>query len=303
MRLVARPIEEWPGSLTPEGSRHDSQFTASWSDTVNLLEKEVGMLAGHSVAVVVQLAVTESDCRLDGWIKANARAAHPGAILAFESKHGPLRYSTDLYRHGSTYGGRYLVGWQANVRAIALGLEALRKVDRYGIARGGEQYRGWRAIPQTTGGTSNPLGFLAVVADTPLAECDDPKVLYKRALIKAHPDHGGTPSRLAEVMDAGRKLGVGMTPEETRSTHALASPPEPSESRRARIRATIRLAAQMVERGDPNTQLVSKVRVTRLNKKGKPVGEPVTAGPLLFTCTFPLTDIDPELIRTLTGEA
>ena len=92
-----------------------------------------------------------------------------------------------------------------------------------------------------------------------------------------------------------------MTPEEARSTDALASPPESSESRRARIRATIRLAAQMVERGDPNTHLVSNVQVTRLDAKGRPSGKPVTVGPLLFTCT--LTDVDPELIRTLTGEA
>lgn len=94
-----------------------------------------------------------------------------------------------------------------------------------------------------------------------------------------------------------------MTPEEKGSEHALSSPPESSESRRSRIRATIRMAAQMVERGDPDTRLVSKVRVTRLDEQGKPVGDPVTAGPLLFTCTFPLTDVDPELIRTLTGEA
>ena len=92
-----------------------------------------------------------------------------------------------------------------------------------------------------------------------------------------------------------------MTPEEKGSTQALSSPPESSESRRSRIRATIRMAAQMVEKGDPNTQLVSKVRVTRLDDKGKPVGEPVTVGPMLCTCTF--TDVDPEMIRTLTGEA
>lgn len=206
MRLVARPLEQWPGPLTPEGMRHDSQFTASWSDTVNLLEKEVGMLAGHDATLVLQLAVTERDCRLDGWIRADARPAHPGAILAFDSKHGPLRYSTDLYRHGSTYGGRYLVGWQANVRAIALGLEALRKVDRYGIARGGEQYRGWKAIPQTTGQDAKALLFQVTGEPTPSDR--DTKSLYRWALRVAHPDQGGSRELLEQVMEAGRKLGV-----------------------------------------------------------------------------------------------
>jgi hypothetical protein len=36
--------------------------------------------------------------------------------------------------------------WQDNLRAIALGLEALRKVDRYGITKNSEQYTGWKQL-------------------------------------------------------------------------------------------------------------------------------------------------------------
>lgn len=208
MRLIARPIDQWLGTLTLESRRTDSPFTASWSDTVTLLEREVRHLAGNEATVVVQLAVTERDCRLDGWIRADARPSHPGVIVAFEAKrHGPLRYSTDVHRSAPSW-TRRLPGWQANVRAIALGLEALRKVDRYGIARGGEQYRGWKALPQATADTGNPLGFLAAVADIPLANGTDPKVLYRQALKRAHPDHGGSREKLEQVQEAGRRLGV-----------------------------------------------------------------------------------------------
>ncbi|MDQ6948078.1 MAG: molecular chaperone DnaJ [Actinomycetota bacterium] len=200
---MARPIDEWPGALTPEGQRTDSPFRASWSDTVELLEREVRHLAGPTATVVVQLAVTEGDCRLDGWIKANARPAHPGVVLAFDSKHGPLRYSTDKHRSSASW---FLPGWQANVRAVALGLEALRKVDRYGIARGGEQYRGWKAIPSTTG--SGGLLLLFRTVGQPPRPNINVKALYRLALFKAHPDHGGTGDLLQQVMDAGRKLGV-----------------------------------------------------------------------------------------------
>lgn len=206
MRLVARPIDQWPGALTPEYRRTYSQFTASWSDTVLLLEREVRHLAGDDVTVVLQMAVTERDCRLDGWIKANAHPAHPGVVLAFDSKHGPLRYSTDLHK-GQGYGGK-LPGWQANVRAIALGLEALRKVDRYGIARGGEQYRGWKAIPQTTSGGTMYLATLAGVAGYESMPDLPPATIYRQALKKAHPDHGGSRELLEQIQDAGRKLGV-----------------------------------------------------------------------------------------------
>lgn len=206
MRLVARPIDTWPGRLTPDDLRSYSQFTASWKATVDLLGREVAHLASEDATVVLQLAVTERDCRLDGWIRADAKPSHPGAIVTFESRHGPLRYATDLHK-GFGYAGK-LPGWQANVRAIALGLEALRKVDRYGIARAGEQYSGWRAIPQTTSNRADSKAFLFSVAGETSPSALDEKTIYRKALFAAHPDHGGNRELLEQVQEAGRKLGV-----------------------------------------------------------------------------------------------
>lgn len=205
MRLVVRPIDEWPGPMTPDYQRTDSPFRASWADTVTLLEKEVGMLAGPNATVIVQAAITEADCRLDGWIKANARPSHPGVIVAFDSKHGPLRYSTDKHRSSSSW---LLPGWQANVRAVALGLEALRKVDRYGIARGGEQYRGWKALPSGESSAAKAKALLFDVSGVESPTGTDVGSIYKRALIRSHPDHGGDAETLRQVMEAGRLLGV-----------------------------------------------------------------------------------------------
>jgi hypothetical protein len=208
MRLVVRPIDEWPGPLTSPGRRTSSPFTATWPDTLELLEREVGILAGPTATVVVQLAVTETDCRLDGWVRANAKPSHPGVIVAFESvKQGPLRFSTDIHSD-QWLPPRYLTGWRANVRAVALGLEALRKVDRYGITRGGEQYRGWKAIPQTTTSRADSKAFLFGIAGESSPSALDEKAIYRKALIAAHPDHGGNRELLEQVQNAGRRLGV-----------------------------------------------------------------------------------------------
>lgn len=216
MILVARPIDVWPGELRSENQRQSPQFTASWSDTTDLLAREVKHLTprGKSAEVVLQMAVAERDLRLDGWIRADARPDHPGVIISFESKHGPLRYSTDLFTGRSW---KALPGWQANVRAIALGLEALRRVDRYGISRGGEQYRGWNALPP---GVPMPAAQMTVeeAARFILEQSgdgafdfhelldDDVLVadLYRTAAKRLHPDHGGDPEmfkRLTEARD------------------------------------------------------------------------------------------------------
>lgn len=217
MRLVARPIDQWPGKLRPDVSRAMPTFTASWSSTVDLLEREVDMIAARGVSeAAIQLAVVESDLRLDGWIRANARPAHPGVIVAFESKYGPLRYHTDYF--ASNY---EMAGWQANVRAVALGLEALRRVDRYGITKDGEQYKGWNALPAGT-----PMRAAMTVEEAALfiaehsgwasadldALVDEPGVLdaeYRRAAKRLHPDVGGDPALFRRLQQARELLEAG----------------------------------------------------------------------------------------------
>ncbi|HSC21004.1 MAG TPA: hypothetical protein VLC07_04685, partial [Solirubrobacterales bacterium] len=131
------------------------------------LESELDKLGARDV--VIEVALTESEIRLDGWPRAGARPSHPGVVVSFNSRHGPLRYGTDAFPH-----------WQANVRAIALGLEALRKVERYGIGRRGEQYAGWR---QLSAGDSD----LVRRGNELIAE----HAGATAALKATHPDHGG----------------------------------------------------------------------------------------------------------------
>jgi hypothetical protein len=224
MRLVARPIDAWPGELTTR--RKEAQFTASWSQTVELLERDAKQLGADEV--IVQLAVNERDLRNDGWIRASARPEHPGVIVSLDSRHGPLRYSTDLF-DGASYSIRmgspgnfswrteYVPGWQCNLRAVALGLEALRKVDRYGIGRGGEQYRGWQALPPGT--PMPPAKMTADEAARLLAEyaggyrpgdvLEDPTGAWRTAARIAHPDAGGDPDLFRRLTEARDLLASG----------------------------------------------------------------------------------------------
>jgi hypothetical protein len=178
--MAVRPIVLWPH--TPTRYRQRAAFSAGWTATRSLLIREAQMLGATSL--VLQLAVTEDDIRLDGEIRANARPAHPGVIVSFVSRHGPLEYSTDVFER-----------WHDNVRAIALGLEALRKVDRYGIARRGEQYSGWRQLPAgDTGDVDEDL----VEKGRGIVENQYGGNL-REARRATHPDVGGTHERFIAV--------------------------------------------------------------------------------------------------------
>jgi hypothetical protein len=134
--VTFRPIERWPGTMTPAAERWSRyRFPATWQSTVNLLDHELCMADARNI--VLQLDLTEADLRRDGLPRARANPGHPGIILAFEIPNvGPVQRAVDRYDH-----------WQANLRAVALTMEKLRAVERYGVISTQEQYRGWAALP------------------------------------------------------------------------------------------------------------------------------------------------------------
>lgn len=134
MNMEFRPLSTWPGKPTPPIQRKRSTFKAKYSATMELLDRELRHLGAKDV--VIEADCDESQIRLDGQFRASARMNGPGIILSFKSRHGPLRYPCDQFIH-----------WDCNLRAIALALESLRRVDRYGVTKNAEQYRGWKALP------------------------------------------------------------------------------------------------------------------------------------------------------------
>jgi hypothetical protein len=142
-----RPISEWPGERTARP--RSSPFDSPWSSTLETLRRELRALSARDV--IIELDMPASNIRIDGMPRANATPATPGVILSFESKHGPLRYACDAFWN-----------WQANVRAIALGLEALRRVERYGITRRGEQYAGFARLGAGSGVSKGVVAYMTV---------------------------------------------------------------------------------------------------------------------------------------------
>ena len=195
--ITFHELTSWPepARLRP---RVQSPFKAGYQATLDLLDREIRALKGKNVRILVD--VDPRWIRNDGWLRSDAKARGPGVILAFDSKHGPLQYPCDRYTH-----------WQENLRAIALALENLRAVDRYGVTRRGEQYSGWRGLPAPAAAAAvmtvdQAAEWLSSKSGLSPAQCfvinkNDMLNAYRAAAKKLHPDSGGDVEQFKTLQD------------------------------------------------------------------------------------------------------
>jgi hypothetical protein len=184
MRFVTKPLPAvWPGgSRTPADERRTGPFKATVATTMDLLEYELVML-GAREPITLEAGFQAHEIRLDGQPRMGAQPRDPGLIVSFEGRYGPLRYACDRY---VTYG--------RNLRAIALTLQALRAVDRYGATQRGEQYQGWAALP-AVGGTGMTTveaeAFIRDHANGAVGPDQDLRAAYRAAAKRLYPQLPG----------------------------------------------------------------------------------------------------------------
>ncbi len=213
LNYTIRPISSWPGEDTPDSDRRRSQFKATFSNTMAILEREVRHLMepGERPAVTIGLDVRDQDVRRDGRLNSRARPATPRCVVSFESRYGPRVFACDLFVHHWHWQGSY-PDWHENLRAIALGLEALRKVERYGIARRGQQYAGFRMLAgevEPTMGAERAAEFLldksGIEGMTASAILTDPEAFrdaWRAAARRSHPDTSGGSTAAFQAVQA-----------------------------------------------------------------------------------------------------
>lgn len=138
--------------------------------------------------------------RQDGRLRSDYRKAQdPRIIISATTNHGDIRIPCDTFE---SYGD--------NLYAIALTLEKLRAIDRYGVTLHGEQYQGFTAIPASTSMTTKTEAAWDVLAREAAGEPGSAirsvnrvrstlDKYFREASMMAHPDRGGTDERMAAV--------------------------------------------------------------------------------------------------------
>lgn len=204
--LTVRPLGAWPWPETSDWNRKGPRsFRSAWTTTVAELQRELGML-GVSQGVLEVDVHSDRDVRRDGWVREDAKVKSPRVVLRFaHPEQGALVYKCDRY-----------TDWKANVRGIALGLGALRAVERYGITSSSEQFAGFRELPSTTGPTMTSTRAAEVLAGSSdrsviekmLRDVEAAKAAARGAVKVAHPDVGGTSEQFQTVQMARKVLSA-----------------------------------------------------------------------------------------------
>lgn len=174
MGATFRPLAAWP--YPPRRRLSGSRFgntgrgkSSPREAALELLEEEIAAIKGSDV--VIGLVVDERHIGFSGALKVNGWKAlqHRGAEVSFAVPGGRrLVFYTDAFDDVVQ-----------NLRAIGLGLEALRAVERYGITSTSEQYAGFQML-EAGGDVERGRKLVAAAGG------------IGAALKRAHPDHGGT---------------------------------------------------------------------------------------------------------------
>ncbi len=191
--VIFEPIERWPGTETPTWQQKRSPFAATWKATLDLLDRELSMLGAKRI--VVQAFVKPGQLRLDGGMRSGTNPTRPGIILSFDTPSGPMQFPCDTFDR-----------WGDNLRGIALALEALRKVDRYGVTRRAEQYAGFKALPapgfcpgDEIKTPNDAKDFLRRIIGGRV-DFLEPAAAIREASKATHPDAGGDADNFKRVM-------------------------------------------------------------------------------------------------------
>ncbi len=196
-----RPLNDPNGARPQRRIRRRSSFKAPYMKTLELLEYELNHLRAKEI--VIQAGFQFGQIRNDGWPYANARPSHPAVVLSFRNNKGEeVSFPCDSYDR-----------MEDNLRAIGLTLKSLRDIDRYGVSQGGEQYKGWTALPEAgkSDSTRDAAATLsayspALSADQVMSQPGAMQEAYRQAAKRCHPDTGGSVEEWYRVESARRTL-------------------------------------------------------------------------------------------------
>jgi hypothetical protein len=179
----------WPirQARTPSSRRGTDRFGRELTISVASydLQEEVRRLGGRDLVISTNVRQ-----RVDGTGPLSGQRApdDAGVAVYFTRAKQQVVFACDRYRRV-----------EANLRAIALHLDAMRGMDRWGVGTLDQAFAGFQALPETAGG--DPW-WKVLGAEDPIRTGDELQAAYREAARRAHPDKGGSQEAFVRVQRA-----------------------------------------------------------------------------------------------------
>jgi hypothetical protein len=196
-----QPLPKW--TRTPALQWGNAHFKTPYNKTLDKLEYEIRRVDGRDIRIEAGYKLEQ--IRNDGWPRGGQTPAHPGVVLYLESVDGALCFPCGSYSR-----------MEDNLHAIALTLECLRAVDRYGVTLAHEQYRGFLALPaaaqESDGWTMDSAAdWIATRApwatiEQILTSRESYRTAYREIAAQLHPDRPGGDREAFEVLNVVARL-------------------------------------------------------------------------------------------------
>jgi hypothetical protein len=219
LNIPIRAITEWPGKENTDPRM--SPFRSGYSQTLDLLDDELTKAAAVDNSWVLEMWVDPREIRLDGRLRASAKGVFkPGIIFKFSRFTGRvMRRKSDGSTFNETQDIAYpcdaFTSWKDNLRAIALSMQSLRRVERYGVFKY-DDIISRLALPSAEGSVStreSAAAFLAQHSGVDRKEImfseTARSVAFRKAALALHPDKGGNPEEFMKLNEAKKVLAAG----------------------------------------------------------------------------------------------
>ncbi len=176
MSKTAYPLAWPPGWPKTQVVQENTKFKQTLSGVLALLKDEIARLGGKNL-------ILSSNYTLG-----NERPKLPGVVAYFDLNGKPIAIPCDRWSK-----------IEHNVYAIALTVEAIRGMDRWGAKHMIEaMFQGFKALPEKAGGAQ----WFEVIPCDPKGTFEAFYASYREAMKKAHPDAGGNHEAAVAVNEA-----------------------------------------------------------------------------------------------------
>lgn len=180
------------GPARADGSREQVKRTRALSaaDATGRLQKEIDRLNGHDAILSTNLKL-----RLDGVPRSDqGEPMDPGAAVYFTLNKKPICLACDKWDRVAD-----------NIAALAQHIDALRRIDRYGVGSLEQAFAGYQALPAMA------TDWWVILGVSPNATLEEVEEAFRAAALRSHPDRGGTHEEMARLSEARRAARAALT--------------------------------------------------------------------------------------------